>query len=77
MDSKVFLELEGNANELLLINNDNSMRCTRLIDLDENSKNYDEEIIDICITSTNMYGNHKKFDKLLDKKIKITVEIVE
>lgn len=77
MNDKIFLQLEGNTNELLLVNNDNSMRCTRLIDLDTNSKDYDEEIVDICITSTNIYGNHKRFNELLDKKIKITVEIVE
>lgn len=77
MEKNIFLELEGNANDLLMVNGDNSMKCTRLIKLDPTSLEIDEEIVDLCITSTNMSGEHPLFDKLLDKKIKITVEIVD
>lgn len=72
-----FLTLEGNVNDLLMVNSTNSMKMTRLIKLDPESKEYDEEIIDIAITSTNEYGSHPMFDKLLNKKIKIKVEIIE
>lgn len=72
-----FLELEGNVDDLLMINGDNSMKCTRLIKLDPTSTEINEEIVDLCITSTNMNGEHPLFDKLIGKKIKISVEIVE
>ena len=42
MEDNVFLQLEGNANDLLAINNDNSMRCTRLIQLEPDIKPEEE-----------------------------------
>jgi hypothetical protein len=33
-----------------------------------------EEIIDITITSSSMDGKHNKFDELLGKEMRITVE---
>ena len=76
-NEQIYLELEGRTNDLLMVNNDNSMKCTRLIRLDENTK-MDDEIVDLCITSTNMGTyTHPVFDKLLDKKIRITVTILE
>lgn len=75
MNNELFLELEGKADDLLMVNGDNSMKCTRLIRLDSTSMDENEEIIDLCITSTNMNGEHPMFDKLLGKKIKISVYI--
>lgn len=72
-----FLTLEGNADDLLMINADNSMKSTRLFHLDSESTEYDEEVIDISVTSTNVYGNHPIFDQLLGKKIRMKVEILE
>lgn len=72
---KVFLELQGNTDDLLMVNNDNSMNCTRLIWLNPESYNPEDEVVDICITSTNMNGEHPLFNKLLGKKIKIKVTI--
>lgn len=72
-----FLELEGNTDDLLMVNSDNSMKCTRLVKLDPESKEENEEIIDICVTSTNMYGEHPMFDKLLGKKVRMTIEILD
>lgn len=74
---KEFLVLEGYTDDLLMVNGTNSMKMTRLIDLDPESKEYDEEIIDIAVTSTNEYGNHPRFDQLLGKKIRLKVEILE
>ena len=76
-NENVFLELEGNADDLLMVNNDESMKCTRLIKLDPTSREINEEIVDICITSTNMNGEHPLFDKLLGRKIKIRVEFLD
>lgn len=76
-ERNIFLELEGNTDDLLMVNNDDSMKCTRLVRLDPFSTNIDEEIVDLCITSTNMEGRHPLFDQLLGKKIKITVEVMD
>lgn len=76
-NEQIYLELEGNTNDLLMTNYDNSMKCTRLIRLDENTK-MDEEIVDLCITSTNVGSfEHPFFDELLNKKIRITVTILD
>lgn len=77
-----FLNLEGYANDLLMVNENETMKCTRLIHFDDDllssvSDNVNEEIVDVCITSTNMYGEHPLFDKLLNKKINITVKILD
>lgn len=72
-----FLTLEGNTDDLLMVNSDNSMKATRLIRLDPKSSEINEEIIDLAITSTNMNGNHSLFDKILGKKIKISVDIID
>lgn len=72
-----FLQLDGNANDLLIVNGNHTMKGTRLIKLDPNSTDFDEEIIDVAITSTNEYGEHPMFDKLLGKRIRVTVEILE
>lgn len=77
MEDNLFLQIEGNANDLLMVNNDNSMKCTRLIQLEPDIKPEEDEILDICITSTNVYGEHPRFDELLGKKIRITVEIID
>lgn len=74
-EKNTFLELEGNTDDLLMVNGDNSMKCTRLIWLNPESFNPEDEVVDLCITSTNISGEHPLFDKLLGKKIKITVTI--
>ena len=48
-----FLVLEGYTNDLLMVNPSGSMKMTRLIKLDPNNKELDEEIVDIAVTSTN------------------------
>jgi len=77
MEENLFLQLEGNTNDLLMINNDNSMKCTRLIQLEPDIKPEEDEILDICITSTNVYGEHPRFDKLIGKKIRMTIETID
>ena len=73
-NDKIFLELTGNADDLLMVSDANMMKCTRLIKLPD-SMDINEEVIDVCITSTNPgKGEFPVFDKLLGRKIKITVE---
>ena len=51
-NDKIFLELTGNADDLLMVSDANMMKCTRLIKLPD-STDINEEVIDVCITSTN------------------------
>ena len=54
MEDNVFLQLEGNTNDLLAINNDNSMRCTRLIQLEPDIKPEEDEILEF-VSHRRMY----------------------
>lgn len=75
---KDYIVLEGNTNDLLLVNGDSSLKSTRLIKLDPNSTDImKEEIVDISITSTSMSKQYKVFDNLLNKKIRISVDILD
>lgn len=75
---KDYIVLEGNTNDLLLVNGDSSLKSTRLVKLDLNATSeINEEIIDLAITSTSMKKEHKIFDELLGKKIKISVDILD
>ncbi len=76
MNNDVFLQLEGYSDDLLMVNNDNSMKCTRLLRLEPDIKPDEDEILDICLTSTNVFGEHPKFDKIIGKKIRMTIEIL-
>ena len=76
MNNDVFLQLEGYSDDLLMVNNDNSMKCTRLLRLEPDIKPDEDEILDICITSNNVFGEHPKFDKIIGKKIRMTIEIL-
>lgn len=76
MENEKFLELEGYANDLLMVDGKQGMKSTRLLWF-ENLEKEDSEIIDVCITSTNCQGDNNKFDELLDKRIKVTVEIID
>ena len=67
---KKFLELEGKVNDLLTVDKEHSVKYTRLFyDVDYN------EIIDVAITSSSTNDRHPIFDLLLDKDIKVTIEI--
>lgn len=69
-----FLQLEGYANDLLAVDEKYGMKHTRLVDLGVNDE---DEVLDVTIMSTNpATDKHPRFDKLLDRKIRITVELV-
>lgn len=72
--SKVILELEGNVNDLLSVDNERNLKMTRFV-LDSNVEPDDEETVDVTITSVDPSRTHKVFNEgLLNKKVKITVE---
>ena len=81
MNEKIFLQLEGNVNDLLYENG--FLKMTRLV------KEIDNEAIDVTVesrgeqmtcavgSSNDTDGEHPKFDELLGKRIRITVEVIE
>lgn len=70
----VLIELEGNVNDLLSIDNERNLKMTRfIVDTDNDCEN--EEIVDIVITSVDQSRTHEIFNtKLVDKRVKITIE---
>lgn len=75
--AKTVMSVEGYANDLYAINSSASMKQTRLFMLLPEDLDPDKETLDLCITSTNPNGSFPIFDKLLDKKIRIRVDIIE
>ena len=71
------ITVEGNADDLLEISNNGEMKQTRLFYLLPDNLDENNETLDLTITSTNPYKSFPIFDKLLNKKIKITVEIID
>lgn len=95
MKDNVFLQLEGNVDDLLYENG--FLKMTRLV------KDFNDESIDITVesrkeivdhgpiggfeikeqwtsaigSSNDIDGSHLKFDELIGKKIRITVEVIE
>ena len=77
MDEKnVLLEVTGKANDLLTVNGEETVKGTRFFVLKDDTDPENEEVLDIAITSSNFGAdrNHPMFDKLLGKKLKVTVE---
>lgn len=72
------LQLEGNVNDLLTVDNKRNVKMTRLIpDYDDKETTDDEEIIDVAITSVDPTRTHPFFnEKLLGKKIRVTIDVV-
>ena len=72
----IFLQLEGEVNDLLMVNDTESLKSTRIFNIGNNTDVEREEVVDLSITSVNPKGEHPLFDRLLDKRIRITVEII-
>lgn len=71
------LEIVGDTNDLLRVSKENELKQTSLVYFNQNSEEIGDEIITITIGSTNETLTFPTFDKLLNKKIKITVETVD
>ena len=69
------ITVEGNTNDLLEIGEE--MKQTRLFYLLPENLEENQETLDLTITSTNPYECFPIFDKLLGKKISISVDIIE
>lgn len=71
------ITVEGNTNDLLEVSRDGSMKQTRLFYLIPENLEENQETLDLTITSTNPYQSFPIFNKLLGKKIRISVDIIE
>ena len=69
--------LEGYADDLYEFSNNGEMKQTRLFYLLPENLEENQETLDLVITSTNPYHSFPIFDKLLGKKIRISVDIIE
>lgn len=80
MEVKNFLTLEGNVNDLLYENG--FLKMTRLVQdignesIDVTVESRDEQMSCTIGSSNDIDGEHPKFDELLGKKIRITVEVI-
>lgn len=78
---KIFLELDGYPDELLYENG--FLKMTRLVQdvknesIDVTVESRNEQFTCAIGSSNDIDGDHPKFDELLGKKIKITVEIID
>ena len=75
--NNVVLQVEGNTNELLRVSNAHNMKGTSLIYFNPQSMEIGEEVITIGIDSTNEALTFPIFDKLIDKKIRVTIETID
>ena len=73
----VFLQAEGYTNDLLQVSGANNMKRTSLVYFNPQSMEIGEEVITLSVDSTNEALTFPIFDKLIDKKIRITVEVLD
>lgn len=76
-NSNVIFSVEGNANDLLQVASSECMKRTSLVYINPNSIEVGDEIITVSIDSTNEALTFPIFDKMINKKIKVTVEVVD
>jgi hypothetical protein len=73
--SKTIFDVSGKANDLLSVSNDGSMKMTRLFVLGDGLDVENDEVVDLCVTSTNPNLSHPLFDQLIGNEIRITVSV--
>ena len=73
----VVLQTEGYTTDLLQITKANNMKRTSFVYFNPQSKEIGEEVITLSIDSTNETLTFPIFDKLIGKKIRITVEVLD
>ena len=74
MFEKLF-EVEGNADELLYIDDANGLKTTRFFHMGLDAMDESSEIIDVQVTSTNPMGETPIFDRMMGKNVRIVVEV--
>lgn len=70
------LTLVGNTNDLLNISENGEMKMTRLFNVDENNE-LNVTSVSLELWSDDKTKEHTIFNQFLDKKIEITIKIIE
>lgn len=73
----VILQVEGNTNDLLQVSRANNMKRTSFVYFNPQSEEIGEEVITVCVDSTNEALTFPIFDQMIGKKIRITIETVD
>lgn len=76
-DSKVVFSAEGYTNDLLQISEAHNMKRTSLVYFNPISKEIGDEVITVSIDSDNEALTFPIFDKMINKKIRVTVETID
>lgn len=76
-NKNIVFSVEGYTNDLLQVSKDNNLKRTSLIYFNKISKEIGEEVITVSIDSDNEALSFPIFDKLLNKKIRVTVETID
>lgn len=78
MENKnVILQVEGYTNDLLQVAPANTMKRTSLVLINPQSREIGDEVITVCIDSTNEAMTFPIFDSMVGKKIRVTVETID
>lgn len=78
MDNQnVVFQVEGNTNDLLQVAEANTMKRTSIVYFNQISTEIGDEVITVSIDSTNEALTFPIFDKMIGKKIRITVETID
>lgn len=76
-NKKMIFQVEGNTNDLLQVSAEHNMKRTSLVHFNPISKEVGEEVITVSIDSTNEALTFPIFDKMVNKKIRVTVEVID
>ena len=76
-NNNVVLSVEGYTNDLLQVSKTHNMKRTSLVYFNPISEEIGEEVVTVSIVSDNESLTFPIFDKMINKKIRVTVETVD
>lgn len=74
MSENIELKLTGNTNDLLSVSENDELKITRLFKDDED---LEATSVSLELVSNDTTKEHKFFNQLLNKKIEITLRVIE
>lgn len=74
MSENIELKLTGNTNDLLSVSENDELKITRLFKDDED---LETTSVSLELVSNDTTKEHKFFNQLLNKKIEITLRVIE
>lgn len=74
MSENIELKLTGNTNDLLSVSENDELKITRLF---KNDEDLEATSVSLELVSNDTTKEHKFFNQLLNKKIEITLRVIE